>query len=118
MRIRKRGGGLWLVVVLFIAVIFGLNGLYAYGTARTMTVEVTDKERVVNSTGEYVNSYWLVFTREHDVLRNEDNWMYLKFNSSSIQGKLERGKKYTVKVYGWRVGFFSMYPNIVKIINN
>lgn len=95
--------------------VMGLWMGYAYGTARTIVVEVTDKERVVESSSDgSTSSYWLVFTRDHDVLRNADSWLYLKFNSSSIYGKLEPGNIYKLRVYGWRIGLFSMYPNIIS----
>jgi hypothetical protein len=104
-----------LIIALAFAAIFIVPIAYTYGTARTITIEVTEKERITTS-GDGVESYWLVFTKDHDVLQNTDSWLWLKFNSSSIQGRLERGKTYTVRVYGWRIGFFSMYPNIVSII--
>jgi len=103
-------------IILLIIVAASLNAAYSYGTARVLKIEVTDKERIVIG-GENPSSYWLVFTKDHDVLKNADSFWYFKFNSSSIQGRLKQGQTYTVKVYGWRVGFFSMYPNIVKIID-
>ncbi|MBI1999098.1 MAG: DUF1523 family protein [Parcubacteria group bacterium] len=107
---------MWLTVLLLL-VGGGLNAAYSYGTARTVTIEVTDKERVVTKeSAGGVDSYYLVSTKNHGVFKNVDTGWYLKFNSSSVQGRLERGKKYTVKVYGWGVGYLSMYPNIVGIV--
>jgi len=91
---------------------------YKYGTGRNLTIQVTDKERIVTSDGDGgTRSYYLVFTKDNDVLINTDSWWYLKFDSSSLQGELERGKTYTVKVYGWRIPLLSSYPNIVKVRN-
>lgn len=104
------------IIALAFAALFIVPVGYTYGTARTITIEVTEKDRMLTG-GDKLDSYWLVFTKDHDVLQNSDSWFWLKFNSSSIHGRLERGKTYTVRVYGWRIGFFSMYPNIVSIIN-
>jgi hypothetical protein len=98
------------VIVLALGVTFG----YQYGTAREVTITVTDKERIVEK-GEDGGSYYLVFT-EDDAYKNEDALFYGKFKSSSLQAKLKVGETYNVKIYGWRVGFLSMYPNIVKIV--
>jgi hypothetical protein len=101
------------IIALALAVFFLVPLGYTYGTARKITIEVTDKDRITTG-GE---TYWLVFTKDHDVLQNTDTWFWLKFNSSTVQGRLERGKTYIVRVYGWRFGLFSMYPNIVSIIS-
>lgn len=39
-----------------------------------------------------------------------------KFNSTDIYNALEIGKTYKVETSGKRIHFFSMYPNINKII--
>ena len=104
------------IVILVVIIILGL-GLsfgYQYGTAREVTITVTDKERIIEK-GEDGGSYYLVFT-EDDAYKNEDALFYGKFKSSSLQAKLKEGETYQVKVYGWRIGFLSMYPNIVKIV--
>lgn len=104
------------IVILVVIIILGL-GLslgYQYGTAREVTITVTDKERIIEK-GEDGGSYYLVFT-EDDAYKNEDALFYGKFKSSSLQAKLQIGETYTVKVYGWRIGLLSMYPNIVKIV--
>lgn len=102
-----------ILVVLAVLVLGSMFG-YQYGTAREVTITVTDKERIVEK-GEDGGSYYLVFT-EDDAYKNEDALFYGKFKSSSLQAKLKEGETYTVKIYGWRVGFLSMYPNIVKIV--
>jgi len=104
---------LWIpLFILLVVVSLGANTWYTYATKRTITVEVTDKDRVVTSN----SSSWLVFTKDDDVLQNVDSILYLKFNSSSVQGQLQVGHSYTVEIYGWRFGPFSMYPNIIRIV--
>jgi len=105
------------IVLFVVIIILGLGATfgYQYGTARDVTITVTDKERIVEK-GEDGGSYYLVFT-EDDAFKNEDALFYGKFKSSALQAKLKVGETYKVKVYGWRIGVFSMYPNIVKIVD-
>ncbi|MBS3090283.1 DUF1523 domain-containing protein [Candidatus Pacearchaeota archaeon] len=76
----------------------------------TVTATVKDKE---------VKRYkdkdkYLIFT-DKGVFEDTDSWVELKFNSSDLYGKLERGKSYNLGVYGWRIPFLSKYRNITKI---
>jgi hypothetical protein len=59
-------------------------------------------------------SKYIVFTSD-GVFENTDSWYYLKFNSSDIQGQLMQGGTFNVSYYGWRVPFFSQYPNITDV---
>jgi hypothetical protein len=86
---------------------------FPYWSAETISITVTDKERAPSNKG----GFYMVFSTQ-ETLRNEDVRRYLKFNSSDIQGKLENGKTYKVKVYGWRVPLFSKYRNLVKVYEN
>ena len=80
-------------------------------TVEERTFTVKDKERIVKSE----SSYYLVWTEEGEVYKNDDSIAFLKFNSSDIYGQLEIGKTYTAKVAGWRIRILSMYENIIKI---
>jgi transketolase N-terminal domain/subunit len=103
------------LIFIILIVGIGLTAAYQYGTVEEVTITVTDKERVVKSSGDNVESYYLVFCEE-EIFKNDDALLHGKFRSSDIQGKLKVGETYKVKVFGWRVGFLSMYRNIVKII--
>lgn len=104
------------LIVAVLVVVFGLTFGYQYGTAREVTITVTDKDRIVKSDGDGdMESYYLIFTEE-EAYKNEDALFYGKFRSSDLQAKLKEGETYKVKVYGWRIGLFSSYPNIVKIV--
>jgi hypothetical protein len=75
--------------------------------------KVTDKDRQVKSDGDGgVNSKYIVFT-DKEVFENTDSLLRGKFNSSDVQGKLQRGCTYDFEVYGFRNHFFSVYRNIV-----
>lgn len=79
-------------------------------TAESITVTIKDKERILDGG----TSKYLVFT-DSEVFENSDAVAYWKFSSSDLHGSLEVGKTYRVRVYGWRIPFFSMYRNIVRI---
>ena len=100
------------VLALIILLLF-LGALYNYGTKDTVDITIKSKERYIKG-GNTTISYWLVFT-EKEVFKNSDTFWYWKFNSSDLQNELEIGQTYKVMVYGWRIPFFSMYRNIVKI---
>jgi hypothetical protein len=79
----------------------------------TFTTRVLDKERIVKSSGESSDSYYLIFT-EAGAYKLEDEFWYGNFNSSDLYGKIHRDSTYEFTTVGWRVGFLSWYPNIVE----
>lgn len=108
-------------------IILGVIGLVLLGlcftsapyqilTSRTIE-NVLIKEKQVSTesdkeTGLVVSTY-LIFT-DHGVFRNDDAFWHFKYNSSDVYGLLDNGKRYNLKVYGWRIPILTMYPNIVK----
>lgn len=109
-----------LLVITFVLGLLTAMGMTIYGTYHTIysvadiKIKVLDKERVTKKSGDSVESYYLVFT-EGEVFKNEDSIVHTKFNSSDIQGKLQKDSTYTVTVAGIRVPVLSMYRNIIKI---
>jgi hypothetical protein len=81
-----------------------------FSTQREVTATVKDKARITKTD----TSYYLIYT-DQGVFENTDCWVCFKFASSTLYGRLEVGQTYDLKVYGWRVPIFSMYPNIWKI---
>lgn len=104
-------GGCGFIVVAGI-VLIGIA--FPYWTADTVSITVTDKERIVEHSRESVSSKYLVFT-ETETFENTDCLARFKFNSSDIQGKLKEGSSYVADVYGWRIPFLSSYRNIVSV---
>ena len=55
------------------------------------------------------------------VFRNEDAWLYLKFDAANLQARataLSRDKAVlavAIRHYGWRVPFLSMFPNAISV---
>ena len=97
------------LAVIFIAIL-SISGCKRLVSTDTVTITVTDKERVVKSE----SSYYLVYT-DDEVFKNVDDLMWGKYSSSDLQGKLRLDTTYKVTVDGWRVPFLSMYRNIIKI---
>lgn len=109
-----------LILVTLLAVIVGLlftNMPYQWLTQRTLNnVLIKDKqistETDAGKNGKVVSTY-LIFT-DQGVFRNDDAGWFAKFDSSDFYGELDIGKRYRLKVYGWRIPILSMYPNIVR----
>ena len=87
--------------------------------SRDATITVTDKERIYEGSGDSSSSKYLVFGDDKNgnslVFENTDCFIRGKWNSSNIQGQLKKGNTYKITVVGYRVSFFSMYQNIIKI---
>lgn len=104
-------------IVVFVVLSFlflGMGGFIAHGTQETITITVTDTERIVTGSGETLSSKYLVFT-ETETFENTDTLWFGKWNSSDLQGQLRPGKTYTVRVCGFRIPFLSSYRNIIEI---
>lgn len=56
---------------------------------------------------------YLVFT-ENETFCVSDSWVYWRFNSSDVYGKMKVGVKYTATLQGYRWPFFSVYRNIIN----
>lgn len=56
---------------------------------------------------------YFIFTdsQEYEV---KDSLLFFNFDSRTDFRKLEEGKKYSVRVYGWRVPFLSWSPVIIE----
>lgn len=109
-RVGPGGSVLGLVIVLFVIAfiaVIAVNVYSVYGTQRTVTFTVNHRERTGGDSGKY-----LVYTNEEGVFQDTDAIWYLKYDSSDVYNQLREGGEYECEVYGWRVPFFSWYPNI------
>lgn len=87
----------------------------AYKSSATeIEIYVKEKDRITQGSGEDISSKFLIYS-ETEVFENTDSFLFLKFNSSDFQNRLEEDSTYTVIVAGWRVPFLSQYRNIVEI---
>lgn len=81
------------------------------GSRTELTITVQEKERV--NYGD--DSRYLVWSTENRVFQVTDSWFAFKFDASNRYGQLQEGKTYNIVINGWRVHFFSWYPNILEI---
>jgi hypothetical protein len=102
------------LVVLALIVIVAVS-MVQFNTQETVSVTVTDKERVTTADHDgKVDSKYLIFT-ETETFENTDSIFAAKFNSSDFYGKMQKGDSCTFVVTGWRVPMMSMYRNIIKM---
>ena len=102
-----------------VGIFFALHGLYSHATRRQTVFIVKDKGTLTHG---YVNNgrgttytNFMVYTRDNRAFKNVNNIWYWKWRSTELQAKIQKGKKYVAEVYGWRIGAFNVYPNIVSV---
>lgn len=105
----KNVGCLFVVIML---VCFGSSLLYRI-SGTTATFVVKDKERVSTGSGDSLKHKYLVYT-DGETFEVVDTWVFFEWNSSDRYGRLDKGAKYTAKVAGWRIPFWSTYRNIIE----
>ena len=103
-----------LAIILIVISMLGsviLGGVvFPLTTQERVEFVLVGKERV----GDSDSSKYLLFT-ESETFENSDIMILGKFESSDIYGQLEDGKTYRATVCGYRIGFLSMYRNVVSI---
>lgn len=102
------GFGIGLIVLLLLSTIV-LSIACAFHNVPGQTFTVTGKERVQKND----DSKYLVFT-DQTTYEVTDSWIHGRWSSSDVYGKLVVGKTYTATLQGYRIPFFSMYPNIIE----
>lgn len=102
------------IISLIFIILIGSSIIYNYGTSDSIVVRVQDKERVCSSNGDNTDCKYLIFTNK-ETFENTDSILRLKFRSSDIYGRIKIGELYRFNVYGLRVGFMSMYRNIITV---
>ena len=107
------------VILLLAFILFLFHGIYACGTRREIVFTVKEKGTLTHG---YVNdghgSTWtnfMVYTKDGRAFKNVNIIWYWKWRSTELQAKIQKGKKYRAVVYGWRIGAFNVYPNIVSV---
>jgi len=103
-----------LAIILILISMLGsliLGGVvFPLATQESVEFTLVGKERV----GDSDSSKYLLFT-DDETFENSDIFILAKFESSDIYGQLEKGKTYRAKVCGYRIGFLSMYRNVISI---
>jgi hypothetical protein len=105
--------GIIILVVVFIIGIIAFD-ISSYNNVQTITAKVEGKERITESSGDKIESFYLVYT-DKGTLKLEDDLFRGNFYSSDVYGKLNLDSTYTFKTSGYRIGFVSSYPNIIEV---
>lgn len=105
-----------LIRILVVAIIIGgiAFGISAYYNVETTVAKVEGKERITESVGDRIESFYLVYT-DKGTFKLEDDIFRGNFYSSDVYGKLKQDSTYTFKTAGYRIGFISSYPNIIEV---
>ena len=107
-----------IMIVVILVLSIGYEAIFSFNDTE-YTITVTDKERIYKGSGDTSSSKYLVFGDDDNgnslVFENTDCFIRGKWNSSNNQGQLKEGNTYKVTAVGYRVSFFSMYQNIIKI---
>ena len=118
---RKRNTKTFFVVIMIAVILvlsIGYEAIFSFNDTEYM-ITVTDKERIYEGSGDTSSSKYLVFGDDENgnalVFENTDCFIRGKWNSSNIQGQLKEGNTYKITVVGYRISFFSMYQNIIKV---
>lgn len=105
-------------VFLFLIISF-FAAMYAYLTKRKTTFVVREKGTLTHG---YVNNgrgttytNFMIYTRDDRALKNVNSLWYWKWRSTELQAKITVGKTYEADIYGWRIGAFNIYPNIINV---
>jgi hypothetical protein len=109
-----------LLGILIITIIFApISALYAYLTKKKIEFVVQEKGTLtqgsVNNGNGNTYTNFMIYTKDGRALKNVNSFWYWKWRSAELQIKMQKGKKYSAVIYGWRIGAFNVYPNIVSV---
>lgn len=111
----KKKGFTLIELIVVVTCVFVLAAIIVPAVAgmcnkETVTVTVTDKgiKRY-----DDVDKY-LIYTNE-TTYQIADSFIDGNWNSSDLYGSIVIGETYTFTTRGYRVGFLSMYPNIIEV---
>lgn len=116
-----------IISIVILGAILGGAALFATGNQQEYTITdvyiQTELRSSSNNNGVTHSTKYLYFcttdTGEEIVFENEDCIFFGKFNSSDILAKMrkyEQSKEpFKIRTAGFRIGFFSMYQNIIEI---
>ncbi len=107
-----------LLWIIFSIITLLFKPFYVYLTKRKVVFTVKDKGTlthgsVVNGNGSTYTNF-MVYTTDNKSYKNVNTIWYWKWRSTELQAYLDKGKKYQATIYGWRIGMFDIYPNIIS----
>ena len=105
--------------LLFGIITFVFKPFYVYLTKRNVVFNVKDKGTlthgaVVKGNGTTYTDF-MIYTTENKCYKNVNTIWYWKWRSTELQAQIDKGKTYRATIYGWRIGMFDVYPNIISV---
>lgn len=106
-----RENGYLLFVIIFIIIILLISAIPAM-TVNTYTVEIIKTE--ISSDDDYMIFCKDIKTNKVHTFTLNDSLWHWSWRTADLYASIEPGKIYNIKVSGWRIPFFSCFPNIFK----
>lgn len=106
--------GVYIYLYILLAFII-ITCLYVWLTPFSRTITIKEKYNFASGAGRSLSMKNTVMDSEGRVYAISNSFPLLHFTSAEVMMKIENGKTYTVKGYGWRIPILGMYPNIVRI---
>ena len=102
-------------ILITLIIILGITfSISSYTNVETVTAKVEGKERITEISNNDAKSFYLVYT-DKGAFKLMDDLFRGNFYSSNVYGKLRQDSVYTFKTSGYRIGFISLYPNIIEV---
>jgi hypothetical protein len=113
------------IALIGVALLFTVLGLH-YALPRVALVQVVGVEVKRADAEQGTRDVYMIQTQLIDggavrVFRNEDAWLYLKFDSANLQARAtglsrdETVEAVAIRYYGWRIPVLSMFPNAISV---
>jgi len=98
-----------LAILITSAAVIGLPIAYNFGTAGTTTITV---EETFMMKGSNEPDTMLIRTTDGDLFMVDDSLLRWEFRSADLWSDMSAGETWEVEHFGWRLGFFSWFPQI------
>lgn len=100
-----------LTALLIAGALVSLTGCGQMNREQHSACKVEDKDRAIDSSG---NSSYRVYS-DCGVFEVADDMIEGQWNAADTYSKIDVGETYNFETIGWRNGFLSLFPNIVKV---
>lgn len=108
---RGRGHRLGLALLVGLVAFIVLRVVVAANTTYTTTITVCNKERVaVKNSGEY-----RIYAAEGTYVMADSLFGTVRYDTADAYAKVKPKTTYDVVYKGWRIPFFSSFPNLLEL---
>lgn len=104
-----------IVVMIAVAVVVIALPVAYVASKQDIICTVTEKDRTSKVVDGNSSVDTRIFTSDCGVLSLNDSIIGLSFDTADKYNSIKTGETYKFTTIGWRVPFFSMFPNIVEV---